>query len=235
MSTTTLLLLAGGAYLLLSGTGGSLLARLGAGGASGLPAGLPAGTVRLPNGQYRLPTGQVVGTPTAGYAPTAGSSVLPIVTGTLAAIPPLVTFFSRLFSSTAGGTGTGGATGSPGAGGSASVQAPPPTDSSVDSPIASLELSDGSVLDISGFSPGFLGADLSLEAPVLAWGAPEPVEMLFDISAFSVDPSGFSFAETAPEIDPSWEWSFGGYRRARFGALSPAARVGWVPVPMRHG
>lgn len=230
------LLLLGGAYLVLgTTTGRALLGTMTGGmspGGTGLPAALPAGTVRLPNGQYRLPTGQVVGTPTAGQLPVPGSSIIPIATAALTAVPPLIRFFQNLFNSTAGGTGSGGATGSPGAGGSASIPAPSEHASGggeVDYVTGSITLSDGSVLDISGFSPGFLGTNLTLDTPDWTALAAPPVNVPDFTAAGELDLGAdfevpwLSLGDDPLPIDL---WT-------GFGALRPELRVGYTPPPMR--
>ena len=55
--------------------------------------------------------------------------------------------------------------------------------------------------------------------------ATAPIDLGFETG---LDTSGFSFFEGAPPFDPS-------AMAAGFGALTPTRRVGWTPVPMRHG
>jgi hypothetical protein len=243
-----LLLLGGGAaFLFLTSTGQAWLAGLGAGGLTvppgavalpggqyqlatgqivsasqltGIPVGLPAGTIRLANGQYQLPSGQIAGAPTAGYAAVTGSSltlqnILPVTTATIGAASALVSFFQRIFP----GAGTNPAPTVPAA------AAPAP----VDYYGGTLTLGDGRVLQIGSATPtdltaGMLGFDSSLVHPADLGAA---VPLTFDLSAPTAQLDWSGLTDLAV-YDPSAV-------AAGFGALAPSRRVGFVPVPMRHG
>jgi hypothetical protein len=97
-SMMTWVLLGGAAFLFLTPTGRAMAARFTGG--IGLPAGIPAGSVRLPDGTYRTPTGQIIGTPISGapgyLAPLA--SLVPGITATVGG------WLSGLFSSSSATT-----------------------------------------------------------------------------------------------------------------------------------
>ena len=219
MSTGTLLLLGGAAFVLLTPQGRALLSGLGLGtGSSSIPSSLPVGTVRLANGQYRMPNGQIVGAPLTGQTAMVGSSIAPIITASVQSLPTLVSLFRQLFPTTGGASAQISATG----GGAAPVEIP----------IGSLTLSDGSVLEIGGvtdwgLTPLTLGSDLTLEGPDF-WSGTPTIEMTNTWSS-ELDPSGFSFApDVGWAFDPSLDFG-------SFGALPAATRVGYTPPSMRHG
>lgn len=109
-SMMTWVLVGGAAFLFLTPSGRALASRFTGGAVTGLPAGIPAGSVRLPDGTYRTPTGQIIGTPVSG-APGYLAPLASLVPGIASTIGNWIRGLSDTSSATTSGTildGSGG-------------------------------------------------------------------------------------------------------------------------------